>query len=152
MKRSLSSILSAVAVLFLVAGISIPMTGCAGQKVRDSAGVAVLDLADQNVVNDMRRGIDLIAASDPDFNFAQASSNIDTFEAAVTSDRWSVATVALPLWPIVSSYAFDGFDLDIANGDLSEASATLLRRRTVEFGVVLSQVSDGAEPSDDSND
>ena len=152
MKRSFPSILSALAVVLLLAGITGPLTGCVGQKARDGVGTRAIALADDGVIADMARGVALLEAADADdsFNDAQALSNVNTFAAAVeTGDRWQMATVALPLWGIVSGYAEDGFALDIANGDLSAASAVLLQRRLDEFGTVLAQVSEGAEPDSD---
>ena len=77
-------------------------------------------------------------------------STFESFRVAIESgDRWRMSTEALPVWPIVSDYASQGFDLEVASGELSPASAVLLQRRLAEFGVVLAQVSQGAELDSD---
>lgn len=137
MKFSFKSALGALMVA-LVALAAVPvMQGCLGQKARDTAGVAAINLADDGVVNDARSGVPTL----PEEQRAAATAEIDAFSNAIsTKDRAVIATDALPRWTLVRSLAEAGIAARQQAGEIGPGVAASLRERLVRFEEVLLKV------------
>jgi hypothetical protein len=137
MKFSYKSALG-VLMVALVALAAVPtMQGCLGQKARDTAGVAAINLADDGVVSDARSGIPTL----PPEQQAAATAEVDAFANAIASkDRAVIAQEALPRWTLVRSLAEAGITARTQSGAIGPGVAASLRERLVRFEEVLLQV------------
>lgn len=129
--------------------LAVSIVSCSGQKTRDVASTVLIYL-DDNIQNDIYRGIGLIEEREGDgFNEVEARRRADMFFRAVESgDRWIIATQALPHWVELSHYAQTGYHIDRQNGNLSAESIVLLQTNLNQYGIVLRQVSQGAKPNE----
>lgn len=132
----------------LVVLLVIVVPGCqTGSQARTVAADEVVTRVDAAIESDVRRGIQLLAVDDPEFDAEVASLAADTFFMAVASgQRWQISSIALPRWPSIRSYAERGFEIEIRKGTLVVGTAASLIKQLDQFERLITRVSEGAVP------
>lgn len=118
------------------------MFGCVGPQVRDSTLLPLANNAFPRVRDDIMRGVEASLEAGAMNQAVATELELDVAELGLALSAGDRARLKLVQWAPLEAMAVVGIQDRIADGELSEANATLFYQRLVNFRDVLDRLSE----------